>query len=269
MKAQLMSDLHTEFYYGRSMEMLQRLEFEPDLDFLFLLGDIVVPSVQTAQECREVFAFLGSKARYVLYTVGNHEYYHSSKGTNVEAMLRSYMPDNFVWLDNNDVTLDGVHFYGGAMWFPDHPLNQLYEKDISDFELIRDIHDWVYKSNTEFRANGMRLITDRTLVLTHHLPSHLSTPKMYAESTINRFFVSDESKLIMAKQPRLWVHGHTHHACQYELDGTLVMCHPFGYPGERGCRTPRIVTRDSVQDFFNRLSTTPFNYPLVVFELGN
>lgn len=269
MKAQLLSDLHTEFYYGRPLDMLRRLEFEPNLDFLFLPGDVVVQPLQPPEECREVFEFLGSKARYVIYTIGNHEYYRSKKGADVEAGLRSVMPDNYVWLNNTDVTLDGIHFYGGAMWFPDHPLNQVFEKDINDFELIRDIHNWVYKSNTAFRINGRKLITNRTIVLTHHLPSHLSTPRMYAESTINRFFVSDESKLIMDKQPRLWVHGHTHHACEYLLDKTPVICNPLGYPNEWGCPTPRNPTSASVEDFFVRLSQHDINYPPVVFDISN
>src|ERR1700739_2263012 len=233
MKAQLMSDLHTEFYYGQSMDMLQRLEFEPNLDVLFLVGDIIVPKAQPLGECRDVFSFLASKARYVLYTVGNHEYYNSEHKEEVDDTLRELMPSNFIWLDNSAFFLDGTHFYGGAVWFPDHAMNKLSESHITALSSIRDTHEWVYQSNAFFELNAKRVLTERTIVLTHHLPSNLSTPKRYAESTINRFFVSDETPLIIDKQPRLWVHGHTHYSCEYLIGKTKVVCNPLGYPKER------------------------------------
>jgi len=233
MKAQLVSDCHTEFYYGNPFDALGRIEFVPDLDVLFLPGDIVVPAHQSAEECRRVFEFLGSKARLVLYTFGNHEYYSSPKGAEVEDFIRSVLPANYILLENSDVTIEGKHFYGGALWFPEDPFNPQYEKMLNDFNLIGDIHDWVYGKNDEFRANGEKLIRPDTVVLSHHLPSNLSTHRMYAESPINRFFVSDETPLILNNKPRLWVHGHTHLTCDYTLGETRVVCNPHGYPAER------------------------------------
>lgn len=216
-----------------AIELLRWLPYEPDLDFLFLLGDIVVPGSQELDECREVFDYLSTKARHILYVSGNHEYYGSLGKKQTDDMLRYIMPSNVTWLDNTDVTLDGVHFYGGSMWFPDHPFNRLHEHEIWDFALIPDIHEWVYQNNTEFRERGADLIRPDTIVLTHHLPSHQSTPKIYRESTINRFFVSDEHKLIEATKPRLWLHGHTHTPNDYMLGATRVVCNPYGYPKER------------------------------------
>lgn len=233
MKAQLISDCHTEFYYGNPFDALGRIPFVPDLDVLFLPGDIVVPAHQTRNECRRVFDFLGEKAKWVLYTFGNHEYYSSKVGADVEKFIRDLLPDNYIVLENSEATIDGVHFYGGAMWFPFDPLNQIYEHQLNDFKYIEDIHDWVYQKNTEFRENGNKLIRPDTVVLSHHLPSNLSTNRMYAESPINRFFVSDETPLILDKKPRLWVHGHTHLTCDYMLGETRVVCNPHGYPKER------------------------------------
>jgi Icc-related predicted phosphoesterase len=180
-----------------------------------------------------VFEFLASKARHVLYTIGNHEYYSSPEGAKVEELIRAVLPKNYVWLDNSEVTLDGIHFYGGAMWFPDDPLNQIYERQLNDFNLIGDFRNWVYKKNTEFRENARKMVRPETVVLSHHLPSPMSTHAMYAGSTINRFFVSDETDFILERQPRLWVHGHTHLPCDYMLGSTRVVCNPYGYPQER------------------------------------
>ena len=236
MKAQLISDIHSEFYYGSFTGMLSRLVFVPDLDFLLLPGDIVVVAHQSKTEMRVIFDFLASKARHVLLTFGNHEYYGSKVGAEAEARIREVLPSNCHLLDNSATTIDGVEFYGGCMWFPDDPLNQLYERQLNDFNLIGDFRSWVYQKNTEFRENGRKLIRPETIVLTHHLPSPKSTHAMYAFSDINRFFVSDETELILEKKPRLWVHGHTHLPCDYMLGDTRVVCNPYGYPYERAGR---------------------------------
>lgn len=233
MKAQLLSDLHCEFYHGESLAMLKGLVFVPDLDFLLLPGDVVVPAHQSKAEMQIIFGFLASQARHVLLTFGNHEYYSSKKGIEAEERIREALPSNFHLLDNSAITIDGAEFYGGAMWFPDDPLNQIYERQLNDFNLIGDIRKWVYQKNTEFRENGYKLIRPETVVLSHHLPSPMSTHPMYVGSTLNRFFVSDETDLILEKKPRLWVHGHTHTPCDYMLGGTRVVCNPYGYSTER------------------------------------
>lgn len=33
--------------------------------------------------------------------------------------------------------------------------------------------------------------------------------------------------------PELWIHGHTHVPCDYELLDTRIVCNPRGYPGEK------------------------------------
>jgi Icc-related predicted phosphoesterase len=231
MKLQIVSDLHLEFY-DMPLSVLNRLDFAPDLDFLALPGDIVVPCRQNGKIVQQVLAFLSTKARHVIYTTGNHEYYGGTR-EQAEVILKSYMPRNFVWLQNSDVTLDGVHFFGGTMWFPDQPLNQLYESTMSDFVVIKDFRKWVYAENTAFREAAMRLVTPQTVVLSHHLPHPRSTPQQFLGNSLNRFFLSDETSLIEVKQPRYWFHGHTHSDCNYLLGETEVICRPYGYPNER------------------------------------
>ncbi len=47
------------------------------------------------------------------------------------------MPSNFHWLCNTEETVDGVHFFGGVMWFPYSPRNPMYEGQLNDFRLCR------------------------------------------------------------------------------------------------------------------------------------
>jgi len=126
-----------------------------------------------------------------------------------------------------------VHFYGGTLWFKDSPLNQIYENQLNDFNLIGDIHDWVYEKNTEFRVNGNAMIRPETVVLSHHLPSPICVAEQYRGDELNRFFVSDETSLILEKQPRIWVFGHTHHRVSMSIGNTILEANPYGYPQER------------------------------------
>jgi predicted phosphodiesterase len=232
MRLQLISDLHTEFYRKPLAFCENGVPLEPNLDFLVLAGDIVVPKRMKPGEARAVLEYFAPKARHVLYVEGNHEFYGGDYRI-VTEMLREIMPSNYVWLQNRDVTLDGVHFYGGTMWFPDDRFNQLFEHEISDFSQIHGYTGWFYHQNTEFRSNAQKLVTKDTIVISHHLPHPKSTPERFANSNINRFFVSDETALIADKQPRLWFHGHTHDECDYWLGDTHVVCNPWGYLQER------------------------------------
>ena len=231
MKLQIISDLHLEFY-DMPVSLLKLMPIAPDLDFLVLAGDIVVASRMNPKNIQRVFKFFSEKARHILYVTGNHEYYGGTR-EKAEFILKSYMPKNFIWLQNNDVTIEGVHFYGGTMWFPNQPLNQLYESMMSDFTVIKDFRQWVYVENAAFREAAARLVTPQTVVLSHHLPHPRSTPPQFLNSPLNRFFTSDETTVIEAKQPRYWFHGHTHRPCDYMLGDTNVICNPYAYPMER------------------------------------
>jgi predicted phosphodiesterase len=49
---------------------------------------------------------------------------------------------------------------------------------------------------------------------------------------LNPAFASRLEDVIEMYQADLWIYGHTHVACDYEIYGTRVVCNPRGYPGE-------------------------------------
>jgi Icc-related predicted phosphoesterase len=71
-----------------------------------------------------------------------------------------------------------------------------------------------------------------TVIVTHHLPASTSVAKRYANDSLNPAFVSRLEDVIEKYRPELWVHGHTHVPCDYELFDTRIVCNPGGYPGE-------------------------------------
>lgn len=246
MKLQIISDLHSEFYYPDPQRLLDRIEIVPDLDFLVIAGDLVVPMKQPELYCQAVFEHFSKKARHVIYVEGNHEYYGGNPSV-VGMRLTRLMPSNFHWLINTAETIDGVHFYGGTMWFNNaDQMNFFYRKYMNDFHQIGGLEPWVYEVNKAFTEKAFENVTKDTIVVTHHLPHGNSTPPEYRGDQMNRFFLCDQTKLIEEKQPRLWLHGHTHQSCDYTLGDpqygtTRVICNPKGYPRELKTNFTQVV----------------------------
>jgi hypothetical protein len=49
---------------------------------------------------------------------------------------------------------------------------------------------------------------------------------------MNAFFVCDMVPHVRERQPKVWIHGHSHDRCDYLLGKTRVVTNPHGYPNE-------------------------------------
>ncbi len=78
-----------------------------------------------------------------------------------------------------------------------------------------------------------------TVVVTHHAPHPASLPDPNAD--LNWCYASDLTDLIMDRGPDLWVHGHVHHAAEYRVGQTRVVCNPRGHVDERSGFDPAFV----------------------------
>lgn len=74
---------------------------------------------------------------------------------------------------------------------------------------------------------------EKFVVVGHHSPSKLSTKPRYEKDVhMNGAYSSDLSEFIMEHpQIKLWTHGHTHHAFEYTIGETKIICNPRGYIG--------------------------------------
>lgn len=234
MRLQLISDLHTEFLTGKELTVLQHLPIEKNLDFLVVAGDLVVPGYQGSTLVEKIFDAIAEMARHVLYVTGNHEYYQGSKAW-TETQLKTAMArhPNIHFLDNEELLLDGVHFVAGTMWYPvGDGLNHLFARQMSDSFEIQNF-TWAERENTIFTHVVNTYARPETIVVTHHLPHSWTTPREFTNSTLNRFFVSDQSHVMKTKRPKLWLFGHTHTSCDIVFEATRLVCNPYGYPSER------------------------------------
>jgi len=224
------SDVHYEFmHYQEDGKFLDSLG---DADVLVVAGDLLM--ARHLDPTRDIINPLCEKYDDVVYVPGNHEYYSSSIG-HVNEVLRvlSYEIQNFHLLEpGKKRVVQGQRFLGGTMWFPDGPFNLMRKNLLNDFRYIKDLTPYIYEHNTQLRAFLQEELEPTDIVVTHHMPSPRSIAPQYATDPGNIFFLSDEEKLISWRQPKLWIHGHTHESFDYKIGDTRIICNPKGYPNE-------------------------------------
>jgi UDP-2,3-diacylglucosamine pyrophosphatase LpxH len=64
---------------------------------------------------------------------------------------------------------------------------------------------------------------------------------MYANDTYMNGGYASDLEHMMNPNIKAWCHGHTHHSFDYEVNGTRVVCNPYGYPGERKLIDPVVI----------------------------
>ena len=58
-------------------------------------------------------------------------------------------------------------------------------------------------------------------------------PHLVARRVVTtRLLTCAAPEYLRAHAPKLWIHGHTHERCDYQLGTTRVVANPLGYPNE-------------------------------------
>lgn len=248
MKIQVLSDVHLEFR-RYDLDFLSGLGV-PGVDLLVVAGDLMNWTHQ--QRIEAVCARLATMARHVLYVPGNHEYYETTPQAATARAAAAATSGVVVVTAPNTVIFPGVE--GGAdrsvqaatLWYPEAavvkagvdsqdghfvgPDGRL--RQWADYRWTEDLAPWVYEQHAAAQALLDAYVGPGSIVVTHHLPHPESVHPRY-RGTDNTFFLDDQAALIGRARPQLWIHGHTHEACDYVVGPTRVVANPFGYPGEK------------------------------------
>lgn len=253
MKLLVLADLHLEF-----------APFDPpetDADVVILAGDtdLGTKGITWAKE-----AFPGKP---ILYVCGNHELYQNTYPSLLAQMQDEAAGSNVHFLDQDEYEQDGVVFLGATLWSDFNLLNNqvlamaVAQQRVNDFKQIKVFPDdrmfspadaiqanrldrrWLMK---ELRAASKRNKQKtgekkKIVVITHHLPSLRSVPARYRADIISAAFASNFDDIVAQSGATLWIHGHTHAACDYFLGDYRVLCNPRGYPHESTGFNPGLV----------------------------
>lgn len=240
MKLQISSDLHLNFHADDGKSLLEELyASSKEAESLCIAGDLSDFNTleRSIRLVKKVY-----KDKKVIFVPGNHDYYHGSvrKTHNLLKKLEKEL-NRFIFINNEIKNIDGVRFIGAPLWFAHTPYEELYKGNLADFSYIEDFDPWVF-SEHYYTVDYFNLaLNPDTVVITHHIPSYLSVADEYKNSFLNRFFVTDQSNLILDRKPKIWIHGHTHSCFDYVLGDTRVICNPFGYPSENKSFNPSLI----------------------------
>lgn len=233
MRIHLLSDLHLEF---APLDL-----HPPDADVVVLAGDVWLGSEGVNWAAR---AFPNKR---VLYVLGNHEFYGGQINKVLMACRQAAIGTTVRVLERDAAVIEGVRFLGMTLW-TDFELfgssmslvgRALWaaKERITDFSCItfgttgwmspaqsvmlhRASHKWLEEQLSEpFQG--------KTVVITHHAPSARSIAPQYADNILSAAFASDMEGLMPSVD--LWLHGHTHHAIDYQVGRCRVLCNPRGY----------------------------------------
>lgn len=245
MKIALGSDIHLEF--GMPIPERDRVLNDVDADVLVLAGDIT-----TAQDAKkkdpsvvDFFQRCVDNFEHVIYVMGNHEHY---KGTfqKTPDRIRDMLPDGVHFLENEMAVINDIPFLGSTLWtscndrdyftmekirtaMSDYRVIKFKEPDGRYRKLVPEDTVIEHERCVKFLKENM---TEGCVVVTHHLPTFMSVNPIYSTNKLmNGGYASNLSEMMLEYNPKVWVHGHTHHPCEYEVGETTVHCNPRGYYG--------------------------------------
>jgi Icc-related predicted phosphoesterase len=204
-----------------------------------------------AQRFRDFLKRCSFQFPHVIYVMGNHEFYHGKFYAGIDYMREECAKfPNIYLLEQNTKIINDVVFIGGTLWTDlnrHDPISMHAIQDLmNDFRIIRNDRrnyaplsskDVVYRHalTLGYIKGELEEHKDkRCVVVGHHSPSFQSSHAMYAhEKVMNGGYHSDLNEFILDHpQIALWTHGHTHHAWDYKIGETRIVCNPRGYQAD-------------------------------------
>ncbi len=234
MKIQYASDLHIEF--SENKDYLKQHSLKPVGGILVLAGDIVPFAVMDKHE--DFFTYLSDNFEDTYWIPGNHEYYHfdiAKKSGSFHEKLR----DNVHLLNNTVVNKNGVDLIFSTMWTQISPAKQwAIERGMNDFHVIAynghkftvPIYNQLHRESLAFLQKALVNKADKSVVISHHLPTFMNYPEKYKTSHLNEGFAVELFDLIEANGPDVWIYGHTHeNTPDFDIGKTQLLTNQMGY----------------------------------------
>ena len=268
MKIKVVSDLHLEFsdINIKNDENCDVLILSGDILVAEDLYDYPSPDpytpggmanygrrVQASARYNDFFKRVSFQFPHVVYVAGNHELYHGKWVKSIE-FLRDFFAQRFsnvYFLERDIKTIDDVTFIGCTLWTDMNRMDPITLHSVrdmmNDYRLIRNDekgYTALKPADTVLRHREslgyIKTIVEgrhdeKFVVVGHHSPSFQSVHEQYkGETLMNGAYHSSLEEFIMDRpQIKLWTHGHTHHAFDYMIGETRVVCNPRGYESDR------------------------------------
>jgi Icc-related predicted phosphoesterase len=243
MKIQIFSDLHLDVHPIKPITIMA------DVDLVIVAGDTCEGALRAFEHLRRIVPMHIP----IIMVMGNHEYYRRFISHEL-TLARSHSGTfNIRLLECNTVVLGaGIRFVGATLWTDYRALGESNVAGVmnacatgmNDHRLI----GWQKQPWLRFRPEEAALLHHQsktylaevlatefagpTVAISHHAVLWDSVHPRFRSDPVTAAFVSDQSALIEAHQPTLWVHGHVHNSSDYRVGKTRIVCNPHGYGSE-------------------------------------
>jgi len=235
MKVGVISDLHYEF--GEC-----DIHFSEPMDVLVVAGDVATKPSMVALNLAVLQKMVQAP---VVFVLGNHEYYGKRLPESAKYYQSSLaiVPDVHM-LNKAEWVYQDVRFIGATLWSDlSNPMDAMSARaGISDYHAIENDEGYLLtpEDTTNEWHKTKKYLTDRlynysgkTVVVTHHAPSLITTPERFRGNKLSPAFSSNLDNLIEDTEPDLWVYGHDHHTAEHKIGNTRLVSCQAGYPYER------------------------------------
>ncbi|MGL4404816.1 MAG: metallophosphoesterase [Notoacmeibacter sp.] len=246
----VLSDLHQEFSSCTWNPLPADI---PEHDALILAGDTHSPATDSIIFAERI------TDNPVFMVCGNHEFYGTvMKDGLARAQKCAAESPNVTLLENDVVIFNDIRILGCTLWtdfelFGHHASRRALRdagKGMNDYRRIKrisatsgrtrpitpqdtlDAHRASVKFlETELARNEDGSNQARTIVITHHAPHPNGLNPTSKADLLSVAYASDLTAIIETHQPDLWVFGHTHTACDFQIGKTRLISNARGYVG--------------------------------------
>jgi Icc-related predicted phosphoesterase len=242
MRIQIFSDLHLD------VRPIKPITIRPGVDLVIVAGDTCEGALLAFEHLRRIVPMHVP----VVMVMGNHEYYRRFVSHELALARPQASAFNICLLENAMAVLGGVRFVGANLWTDYRAFGEsnvaavmnACATGMNDHRLIGWQKDpWLrfrpqeaallHHQSKEYLANILATEFEGPTVAISHTAVHWGSihPRFRADP-LTGAFLSDQSALIEALQPTLWVHGHVHNSSDYRVGKTRIVCNPHGYGSE-------------------------------------
>lgn len=231
MRLWLVSDLHCD-------ASLWSPETVPEHSVLVVAGDVANSPESAIAELQRLAQFTHGP---VVSVAGNHDLF----GGELDDLDIVDVPGIHVLAPGAATIIGGTRFVGSTLWTDWQIQEREFQaqawaaRHMPEYSyVVRADGDLIWPADVYAEHQRHRHALEEalsvphdgpTVVVTHHAPSVRSIHPGDRTDVSAAAYASDLEELMHRHRPALWVHGHVHHASDYRVGDTRVVCNPRGY----------------------------------------